>query len=228
MKINTGLANLDLRNLISLNWSYSLSPLLISTDCALIVVHLINKLLTQPNELLDITKDGGYAELFQYIKEFWLAITLFLMFRQTGKFLYFAWAMLFFYLLCDDAFLLHEGIGSLISISFNYQSVFGLRPLDLGEITVHLIAGILLLSPIIYFHGNSRGEAKQISQNLGIYLSLFVFFGLVVDFFHVIVSNANFKGLTLLEDGGEMIVISLLTSYVFSVFSQKRQLIGKD
>lgn len=52
--------------------------LLILTDIIFIIIHILHKFtVLLPDLLFNIEFDGGYAEYFQYTKEFWIILLLF-------------------------------------------------------------------------------------------------------------------------------------------------------
>jgi hypothetical protein len=84
--------------------------LFLATDFVLISLHILY-LTTDilSNSYFSIEQDRGYGELFQYIKEYWIAILLSLLAWRNRSFLYLGWSLLFFYLLLDDAAFPHIG-----------------------------------------------------------------------------------------------------------------------
>lgn len=179
-----------------------------------------------------LTRDRGYAEVFQYLKEYWLIILFgFLAINQNFK-IYSGWLFLSIYLLLDDALEIHENLGLIIANRLNYISLFNLRPEDYGELTVFAIVGILFFSwiSISYRWGNSI-ERKIFKHLIGILLGLTVF-AVAIDTVHVFLDNYVFWKSTLgiVEDGGEHIVMSILICYVISVvmnFTQKNIVVQK-
>jgi hypothetical protein len=48
-------------------------------------------------------QERGYSEIFQYIKEYWIALLLGALAVRQRSVLYLGWSLLFFYLLLDDS-----------------------------------------------------------------------------------------------------------------------------
>jgi len=90
--------------------------LLIAADVSFIVLHLFHTYtILLPDNLFSIGQDRGYGEFFQYTKELWVAILLFLLGLRKRKFLYIIFAFLFLYFLIDDALEVHERFGAFLS-----------------------------------------------------------------------------------------------------------------
>lgn len=72
-------------------------------------------------EMLWITEDQSYAEIFQYIKELWIVLILGFNYWQFKTKVFLVWGLLFNYILLDDSFRIHEIIGSQISNFFAFK-----------------------------------------------------------------------------------------------------------
>ena len=204
--------------------------LLGSADFIFIVLHPVSKL-GFLSEKFDITQEGGYGELFQYVKEFWCTILLLLVARQVRSAAYLVWALFFGFLLADDMLQIHEKGGELIAAHLNFVSGLGLRARDLGELTVTFAVAIVLFLALglTYWHGAAR--FRRVSIDLLLLLLGLAFFGIAMDMLHVMIYNVEQLGnlastlgeaIGLIEDGGEMLVMSLMVWYLFLVADQKR------
>ncbi len=203
--------------------------LLISADLIFIVLHPAGKL-GFLSEQFDITREGGYAELFQYVKEFWCTVLLLLVAWQVRSTAYLVWAFFFSYLLADDILQIHETGGEMIAAHLNFASGFGLRARDLGELTVTLsVATVLfLVLSLTYWHSTAR--FRKVSLDILLLLVGLAFFGVAMDMLHVMVYNVEVLGdwasifgeaIGLIEDGGEMLVMSLMVWYLFLVADRR-------
>jgi hypothetical protein len=195
--------------------------LLFCADFGFIVVSCIHKLTPLINdELFSIGRDRGYAEIFQYIKWFWIIVLFSYLTIARRSFSYVAWGVTFLYLLCDDSLGIHEKIGRLISGNLGFEPPFGMYPRDIGELAVSALAGITLTPLLIWAYLRGSPAFKNMSQDLLLLILVLAFFGVAVDTVHSIVrglglgSKAEFI-LGLIEDGGEMLIASLMVWYVF-------------
>lgn len=188
--------------------------LLFAVDGAFVVLHVSNRFLPSRNALFSLSTDGGYAELFQYLKEGWVAVALFVVCWRTRQGLYGAWALLFAYLLWDDSLTIHETLGGIIASQWSYVPALGLRAQDFGELTVVAFVGsaFVLLTSYLYIRGNET--ARSVARDMALLVGCLVFFGVFFDMVHNVIDDQRFRGMTVVEDSGEMIAMSLVVSYV--------------
>lgn len=222
-------------NSVKLNkdhWVVKLFCLFLATDIAFIILHLIfsHGALTS-NVNFSLERDRGYSEIFQYVKEYWSALLLGFLAIQARSLLYLSWSGLFFYLLLDDSMKIHERLGSFISKEFSFSPMFGLRAIDLGELTVSALVGLFFLAAIAINYRWGDRFSKKVSKSLIKLLFALAFFGIVVDMLHIGLSRLPLVGrffdrlLGIVEDGGELIVMSLIVCFLFSLPSQPKKLI---
>lgn len=128
-------------------------------------------------------------------------------------------------MLLDDSVRIHEVMGSVIDNQFFLTSSLplNLRGQDFGElITITLIGSVFLLLFIKCFY-KSKQAIKNISFNLASLVILLLFFGVFIDMAHS--AFPTFRGMTTLEDGGEMIAMSLIYWYSFNVFKHNPEIV---
>ncbi len=161
--------------------------------------------------------DGGYPEMFQYLKYFIIMVATLRIVLSKKIYNYISWFFLFTLLLLDDALQFHERFAAWVVEKFNIAPAFGLRPQDLGELTYVGIFGpiLLLLLLFTYYYGSKRIRRTYI--DIGLLFAIFLFFGIGVDVLHQLVAIGDNRYtllfMILLEDGGEMITLSILTWY---------------
>ena len=195
------------------NGIFVLLCLLICTDLAfagLHILHIYTDIL--PRSLYSIEQDKGYAEFFQYTKQAWIILLLGIAFLKKSTLTNFSWFMVFCYVLFDDALSIHEHLGLLASSAMAFAAQLGLRAQDWGELAVAGLAGIILLTPIALAYPYAHREEKLHTLKLAGLLGLLVFFGICTDMLHIVLGGDLWG---LIEDGGEMIVISLTVYYLF-------------
>jgi hypothetical protein len=183
---------------------------LLLLDLGFIALHLLYRA-THP--MWDLTRDLGYPEHFQYLKE--LCITLLLAWaglRFRDRWLW-LWSALFAYLLLDDRLLLHERSGSWIASQLELGGWFGPHAVHVGELAYMAFLGLTALcaAGLMLARGRRPG-ARNI--DLALLFGVLVFFGAGVDFVHAYGDSRGWRGLGLLEDGGEMLAMSLIAAYV--------------
>jgi hypothetical protein len=167
--------------------------------------------------MFSIEQDRALPELFQYLKQALLSVGLFVLFLRTRGWIFLAWAAFFGFLMLDDMLEFHERVGKAVGPTLGLPSVFGLRMDDYGEIAYAGVVGLCLVT----FVGLAlrRGDllARRLSSDLLCLLAALAMFAVLFDTLHTI---AYFRApvlaqvLALLEDGGELLVMSLITAYV--------------
>lgn len=196
--------------------------LFLATDFAFIIVYAFyaySDLIT--SVLFSLEQDRGYAEVFQYIKEYWIAILLLLLALNKRSLLYLGWSLLFFYLLLDDSLEIHEWLGGKISYRLGIPPAFNLRPIDFGEM---IVSGSVALFFFIFLGLNYRfGDrfSRDTSRNLIGMLFALAICGIIFDMLHIAVQFPALDPIfIILEDGGEMIVMSVITWFIILRFEQ--------
>jgi len=193
--------------------------MLLAVDCVLVCLHF--SLLTPyvSSKMLALNQDEGYPEFFQYIKEFWIIVLLTMLLVRTRIIGFGVWIILFLYLLIDDSVRIHEKVGVIIAEKLQLPSVLDLQPHDLGELIVSGTVGSVVMVLLILFYVLSKETFKQATRHLLLLMMVLVFFGVGIDMLH----NAVKMGPTIdylflaMEDGGEMIAISLIAWYLYAL-----------
>lgn len=209
----------------TLDTARTLLLLLVAADLAFIVLHVLyvetSLLRGRP---FSLEADNGLPEAFQYVKQFWVALCMAVLFRRVRAMVYLGWTLVVTFLLLDDAFQFHEQVGEWLGKEYSLPVAFGLRPDDIGEL---LFAGFIgaittLLIGFGYWRGNA--DARIVSRDMVLMLIVLAGLGVGVDILHVI---TYFKApllaqfLLILEDGGEMLVVSAMVAYTVNVLKHQ-------
>jgi len=204
--------------------------LLLSADTLYIILHIINRIAVLKGiwpvfarDTFNISFDLGLGESFQYAKELWCGLLFGWLVVSKGKKAYIGWSLLFFYFLLDDMLSFHENMSVIVSnwlgLSAPQLLIANLRVKDLGELGYSATVGLvfLLLLGIAYLRSNPN--RKRIFHTIVIYLAVFLFFGVGLDIIDRFVVDSQFiKGaFTLAEDGGEMLALSFIVSYLYTL-----------
>lgn len=192
--------------------------LLISTDYLFIILHIMNRIVPfDEPRLFRVDIDGSYAEVYQYIKYFWVIILLVYTLGTTRCRGYLAWIVIFFYFLTDDALELHEELGRLFSLAVEMNPPLALRVRDVGELVVFALFAILLMGLLAWAYRRGPMVFKKATKDLLILLGAFAFFVVFIDAVHAALDLGQTMNaiVALVEDGGEMLVASLMVWYVF-------------
>lgn len=185
---------------------------LLAVDALLIALHVMQRLGWLHDAAFRLQQDGGVAEWWQYGQTASVAALLLALWRMRGPALYAAWAALFVYIVTDDALELHEQVGEWLAHAAALPPVGGLRPQDLGELMVLGCAGIVLVGGCLVAHWRcpdrvARGHSRVLLGLLG----LLVVCGVFADMgqFAMAAAGLPLHGMTILEDGGEIVAVSL-------------------
>lgn len=197
--------------------------LLISADMAFVIVHLVHKLTPFiASSFYSLKADRGYSEIFQYVKTYWIVLMLAALWWRKRDGVYVVWMLLYAYLLCDDAFRIHERGGIAIARHWDYESALGLRARDFGELTVSGAFGLAFLVLILIMYLRSTRDAKNASQDLALLFGVLVFFGVFIDMLSIVAGGGYSKVFFgVVEDGGEMFAMSLVCWYVLNLLGRR-------
>jgi hypothetical protein len=211
--------------------TFAFLALLLSADVGFIVLHLIHAYTPYLSSIdYSLETDRGYAEVFQYIKEYWIAGMLAVLFARTRQAVYCTWSLLFGYLLFDDAFQVHERVGRMLRKAgyFSDSPLTGLSAQDFGELTVSAFAGITFLVLIGSTYLLSTPDAKQVSKRLVALLGIIILFGVFVDMLHSAMESLPGSSiLAVVEDGGEMLAVSITCYYVLGLLRIDRDFFSR-
>ncbi|MFP4144593.1 MAG: glycosyltransferase [Phycisphaeraceae bacterium] len=160
----------------------------------------------------DIRLEGSLSERFQHVKEAGLALVGFtaaVRFRQAA---WLAIGLVGSYLLLDDALQLHERVGGMLVAELGLSGWRGFRGQDFGELCFFVVVGTAVVGVGGLFYRRGGVFEQQRLRLLLIPLGLLVLFGGVVDLIHYVVPNPlpGYFSWSLVEDGGEMVAVSLL------------------
>lgn len=190
--------------------------MLVVIDAALIAFHLSMKYLGHPEEyVFDLGADRSYGEFFQYMKNVWaiLLLAALAVRRRAGVFV--AWAVVCAYFLADDAFQLHERAGWAAHAAFPGVGA----AMHIAELAWLAGVGILLAGVVLATHVRAAPEDRAVSTVLVVLFGLLILFGVVVDAVHHLVFPGRVfdAPFTTLEDGGELVALSLVVAFLFAV-----------
>lgn len=167
-----------------------------------------------------IEVDGGLAEMYQYFKQAWLAGCLAIVFLQTKRWAFVGWAVFFGVLLADDMLQIHERVGRAIGESLGLPPVMGLRTDDYGEVAFAALLGVCAVTLVVLTFRRGGHLARQVSADLLCLLGALGLFAVFFDVIHTITymrAPALGPVLALIEDGGEMLVVSAIAAYAFNI-----------
>ena len=162
------------------------------------------------DERFSFDNESGYPELYQNAKELVAALLAGAYLLKKREPLYWCWSGILAYIFVDDTFQLHETVGAWISARERITGAFGFRPVDFGDRIVSGVVGLAVCVSLAVAWRRSGAAARRVTRTLiGLLLSL-AFFGVLMDMLHVIATGRWEYRLGIIEDGGEMIVVTAL------------------
>ena len=190
-----------------------LDLLLIGTS-GLLRVAVIGGQISETPDILNIGRDWSAGEMLNYAKWSLMAVVFGLTWRATGLRLYLALAVFMLLVLADDALQLHErGSDLLMTALPTLRSDNG----SVTEIVIWAMIGLLGLTAVVLSLGSVPPSERAKVQMVGLLFVPIIFFGVVVDAVHAMARDHG-QILMLVEDGGEMLAISVLAAYVYATF----------
>jgi len=202
--------------------------LLLSTTAFLVVLDIFHSLIpvsifTSP--FFSLKADRGFSEVFLY-SQYYLITLLFVLLafqRKTPMMVF--WSLVFIYFLLDDILLFHEKGGAFIStlIDFGplaYGSLGNAAPA--AALYYLLVGGLIVVFAFEAYRLGNR-EFKRVSKPLVVLLAWFAFFAVGVDVINHGITQPFFSAIAdIIEEGGEIVTISLITRYVFALTSERQ------
>lgn len=205
--------------------------LLLAIDALVIGLHIATGiLLPQIPAFLNITTEFGLAECIGYGK--WLAIVavLLLAWNLTGCRVLFPFAVIFAVMLADDMLQLHEHIGHRLAARQLVSAMGPLRPHEVGEIVGYAALFLPLMPPLLRAWSQSGERGHHLTGSLMGLLMLFGVFGVVIDALHPVFGGTRIADalLYLVEDGGEILVSSVILAHVLAIWQTAQPAAPRD
>lgn len=172
--------------------------------------------------------DRSYSERFSYLKTGAAALLLGLLFGRRRALTHLAWGATLIFILLDDALGLHERVNLLVNKAL-LPNVLGISGQHYGDMVLWLAVAPILLGLIALGYRRDRGLRQLSRWLLGLLAALFLFGG-VVDALHAAAPYIEeptvrfvLARTLLLEDGGEMVVLSLFAALTLLHFLTERR-----
>ena len=161
--------------------------------------------------------ESGYAEVVQYIKEYWIALCFAALAWRTRNPVYLVLSVAFTYLLLDDATEIHERGGLWLEQRLGLMPTLGLREQDLGELLVSAGAGTVLLISGAAAYRFSDARSRRVALLTLAAVVVLAFFGIGMDLVHQMLAETRLAfPLEVVEDGGELVTLSTIAAALFA------------
>lgn len=164
----------------------------------------------------DIAREWSLPEIYQYGKEFSIVCLFAAAFRVSRFPTLGCLALIFAYLLLDDSLQYHERAGVFFSNTFtSLADGSDAKKRDVGEALALVVPAAVLGIVMLVTYMRDGVEGRRIFRKFLLLLFVLAFCGVFVDLvLKSLVSTAWESILTILEDGGEMVVMSLILANV--------------
>ncbi|KAF0676934.1 hypothetical protein [Profundibacterium mesophilum] len=198
----------------------------VAVDLFLIALHIVTgATLPAIPRLLNISFDFSLAETFGYGK--WIAIIVLLLaaYRHRRLAILPSMAAVFTLMLLDDSLQIHERLGAERVEVLNLGATSWAKAQDIGEILVWGLMAALVLPIIAIGFVRSNAQGRRIGVVLVALIGLYAVFGGIIDVLHQPFTALPYgiQIADLLEDGGEMIVGSLILAHVAALSRHLRR-----
>lgn len=165
--------------------------------------------------LLNISRDWSLAEIAGYFKWAILIAVLLRAFFRSSERLFSALAFFFLITLLDDALQLHEQVGGWIVHLTGLHLSIGSKAFALGEIAIWLLLGLLGISVVAAAWRSTDDYLRAHVLPLLGFFAVLILFAVGVDLIHFAVPDYSAWGgiVGIMEDGGEMLIMTVMLSY---------------
>jgi hypothetical protein len=193
--------------------------LLLLVDALLIGADILQRQHVLSDERFRVTHEAGLGEIFQYCKAAAGVVILTALAVRQRSFSTFAWALMFLAILSDDALSLHERAGDYLAAVFLLPSMGALRGNQIGELAFYGCLGVCcaIVLAIGWYRGTEHD--RDLTRALFVWFGALGFFAVGFDVLSSSMRRSRYAPVVaLLEDGGEMLIMSLYIATVWAYF----------
>lgn len=198
---------------------------LLTTDLFFMVMHVVSD---GEAAVWSLGQDRSFSERYQYLKAAAGAGLLLMLYGQRRSLTYLGWGIALSFILVDDAFFLHERATDAL-LSASAPTILGLNAHDYGAMVLWVGVGLALLLPLGL--GYLRDPAtRRFSRRFFVLLMLLFFCGGVIDTVRELADDFEnpllryvFKRTILVEDGGELVMLSFFAALGLKEFLVKSE-----
>lgn len=198
---------------------------LLAADLFFMVMHLVTD---SKVPVWSLGIDRSFSEGYQYLKAAAGAGILLVFYRQRRSLTYLGWGSALLFMLVDDAFFLHEAVTDTLT-NASAPTVLGLSVHDYGAMVLWAVVGLMLLLPLSLGYLRDH-TTRRFSRQFFVLLALLFLCGGVIDTVREMAEHFEnpllqyiFLRTILVEDGGELIVLSFFAALSLREFLKKRQ-----
>lgn len=202
---------------LNIKWYNICLGVLLVVDVLFILGHICTVVLwnSEPKSLLLDANGFGYPESFQYIKYLGILGFLSVLLYRQKRYAYLPLFVLFALLLADDVLQLHRKASWFFVHLLNLHTLLGVKALSIGQLVFTATISLLTVAITLKHYLKASASVRKSLLDIFFLLAIFLFFGVGVDLLHTFFEEDTFIAfiLTLIEEGGEMLTLSILVWY---------------
>jgi hypothetical protein len=185
-------------------------------DFAFSLVHIVRHTLLKHSAVW-VARLTTSIDIYHLVKLFMIIVLMGYLLWLTNVSGYISWVLVFTTLFIDDAFLIHQRLGSQFNSWFDTHFLTSLQlPPRIFELTVLGVTVAVLSLLILWSYRQSTLTFRKITRDLLFLILALLFFGILVDLASAIgLGTRTTFLLGFIEDSGEMVVYSLLLWVVY-------------
>lgn len=180
--------------------------------------------------ILNIERADSLPSAWNYAKWLVAAVALAAAFRATRQPVHLALGIVFAAILMDDAFELHERINAWAVDRFAIADRSTIRAGDLAGLVTYAVLGLGAVLVLALGYLRSDAAARHEARVIAVLFAALGVFGIAVDTIHgvfaLVVPGGAYAPLTfgsgVVEDGGEMLIGSVLAAFAVQVRARAR------
>lgn len=182
---------------------------LLVVDIGFVLLHVVAAFCFPENRLLYIDVDRSYAEIFQAVKYVMAAVFLGCAAVVGRAWPLIFWIPVFLGFLVTDLLEVHERVGRYLGQALP-SAMWGERSQDVWELCVYLLGAAVMAVVVGFGYRLGSSGVRWAFRVMGMLIVFFVVFGMGADFLHSLLPRTSMGAdmMMLVEDGGEMLVVS--------------------
>ena len=167
-----------------------------------------------------LSRDHSIAENFNHGIAFVTAFLLLASALTVRSRAFWFLTVLYGFVWLDDSARYHERFAKKLGHALDLRARYGLEAQDYGELLAWAIAGAVLAVVFLWaWSGRRRGDSGVLLLVFPCF-ALLIFCGVVVDMIHKWVPGSLYALFDVVEDGGEMIAVTLSAALAFGLLRQ--------
>lgn len=194
---------------------------LLTGDLLLLSADVLHRTHVLSDDRFLVTREGGFGEMFQYFKAATASLLLALFAARRTSATAATWAFLLAVVLIDDALAVHEKVGVTVAAALGLPGFGSVRPNHLGEVVFFGLMGVVFGGGLLAAWRFGRNSDRMVTLVLMPSFGALVICAVVLDLISSVTRPLIWAPIfALLEDGGEMVAMSVLLSIVYAHVSQ--------